>query len=92
MAFSMQRDAFPIDTHVHRVVARLGWVSAKSSAEAASRELGASIPSGLRYELHVAMIEHGRRICRSRRPLCSECPVFELCEAGPRLLAAGSAV
>lgn len=92
MAFSMQRDAFPIDTHVHRVVARLGWVSAKSSAEAASRELGASIPSGLRYELHVAMIEHGRRTCRARRPLCSECAVFELCDAGAHLLAAGSAV
>jgi endonuclease III len=92
MAFSMQRDAFPIDTHVHRVVARLGWVSAESSAEAASRELSVGIPKGLRYELHVAMIEHGRRTCRARRPLCSECAVFELCDAGASLLAAGSAV
>lgn len=92
MAFSLQRDAFPIDTHVHRVVGRLGWVSSKISAEAASGELSARIPSGLRYELHVAMIEHGRRTCRSRRPLCSECPVFDLCDAGARLLAAGSAV
>ncbi|HZJ52079.1 MAG TPA: endonuclease III [Actinomycetota bacterium] len=92
LAFSMQRDAFPIDTHVHRVVGRLGWVSEKTSAEAASRELNASIPSDLRYELHVAMIEHGRRTCRARRPLCSECPVFDLCEAGASLLADGSAV
>jgi endonuclease-3 len=92
MAFSMQRDAFPVDTHVRRVVARLGWVPERASAEAASRELGARIPSGLRYELHVAMIEHGRRTCRPRRPLCSQCPVFDLCAAGARLLAAGSAV
>ncbi|MDQ3661595.1 MAG: endonuclease III [Actinomycetota bacterium] len=92
MAFSMERDAFPIDTHVHRVVMRLGWVSAKTSAEAASRELESRIPSGLRYELHVAMIEHGRRTCRARRPLCSECPVFDFCKAGARLLADGSAV
>jgi endonuclease III len=90
LAFAMQRDAFPIDTHVHRVVGRLGWVSSRASAEAASREVGARIPSGLRYELHVAMIEHGRRICRARRPLCTECPVFDLCDAGPRLLADGT--
>jgi endonuclease-3 len=90
LAFAMQRDAFPIDTHVHRVVGRLGWVPAKSSAEGASRELGPRIPSGLRYQLHVAMIVHGRRTCRARRPLCSECPVLDLCDAGPRLLADGT--
>jgi endonuclease III len=91
LAFAMQRDAFPIDTHVHRVVGRLGWVSAKTSAEGASRELGPRIPSGLRYQLHVAMIVHGRQTCRARRPLCSECPVLDLCDAGPRLLADGTA-
>ena len=90
LAFAMQRDAFPIDTHVHRVVGRLGWVSSRASAEVASRQVGARIPSGLRYELHVAMIEHGRRTCRARRPLCTECPVFDLCDAGPRLLADGT--
>jgi len=92
MAFSMQRDAFPIDTHVHRVVRRLGWVAGKASAETASGELAARIPAGLRYQLHVLMIAHGRRICRARRPLCSECPVFDFCDAGVLLLADGSAV
>ncbi|MGI8521085.1 MAG: endonuclease III, partial [Actinomycetota bacterium] len=60
-------------------------------AEGASRELGPRIPSGLRYQLHVAMIAHGRRTCRARRPLCSECPVLDLCDAGPRLLTDGTA-
>jgi endonuclease III len=92
MAFSMQRDAFPIDTHVHRVLLRLGWLPAKTSPEAGSNELGRLIPPGLAYELHVSMIEHGRRTCRARRPLCSQCPVFDLCDSGVRLLAEGAAL
>jgi endonuclease-3 len=92
MAFSMQRDAFPIDTHVHRVLLRLGWLPTKTSPEAGSHELGRLIPPGLAYELHVGMIEHGRRTCRARRPLCSQCPIFDFCDSGVRLLAEGAAL
>jgi endonuclease-3 len=37
LAFSMGRAAFPVDTHVHRVVTRLGWVPAGATAEKACR-------------------------------------------------------
>jgi endonuclease III len=91
LVFSMGRDAFPIDTHVHRIVRRLGWVNDKTSAEAAHRELTPRIPPELRYELHVALVGHGRTICRARQPRCTECVLFDFCDAGPRLLAAGEA-
>lgn len=92
LVFSMGRSAFPIDTHVHRVARRLGWIDDGTTAEAASRKLGPRIPADLRYSLHMALIEHGRKVCRARRPRCSECVLFDLCEAGPRLLADGHAV
>ncbi|MDQ4025324.1 MAG: endonuclease III, partial [Actinomycetota bacterium] len=91
LVFSLGRDAFPIDTHVHRVTTRLGWVSAAASAGAAHRTLKGAVPPELRYELHVQLVTHGRTICRARLPLCSDCVLFDLCPAGPKLLAEGAA-
>lgn len=92
MAFAMGRNAFPVDTHVLRVARRLGWISSKSSAEAAARALTPRMPSNIRYSLHVALIDHGRRVCRSRRPRCSQCAVLDLCDAGRPFVASGRAV
>jgi len=91
LVFSMGRAAFPVDTHVLRIVRRLGWVEPKLAAEKVQAELTTRIPPEIRYDLHVAFIRHGREVCVARRPLCSDCVVYELCEAGPKLLAAGEA-
>jgi endonuclease-3 len=92
LVFSMGRAAFPVDTHVHRVAKRLGWIAEKTSAEAAHEFLSPRIPADLRYDLHVALIEHGRRVCKPRAPLCSECVLLDVCDSGPRFIAAGTAV
>jgi endonuclease-3 len=92
LTFSMGRAAFPIDTHVHRIVRRLGWIPKNLSADAAHRLLTPRIPPELRYELHMALIRHGREVCKARSPRCSDCVLFDLCDEGPRLLAAGEAV
>ena len=42
LAFAMGRAAFPVDTHVHRIVTRLGWIPAKTTAEQAHRLLAAA--------------------------------------------------
>lgn len=91
LVFSMGRAAFPIDTHVHRIARRLGWIDDETSAERAHAELAPRIPPDIRYDLHVALIEHGRMICKPRRPRCSDCVVYDLCAAGPVLLAEGEA-
>jgi endonuclease III len=87
LVFSMGRDAFPVDTHVERVVKRLGWVDQKTSAVVVQRDLTPRIPAEIRYELHTQLIKHGREICKPRMPLCTECVLFDFCDAGPRLLA-----
>ncbi len=91
LVFSLGRDAFPIDTHVHRVTRRLGWIAGNASAGAAHRILKEAVPAELRYELHMQLIAHGRTICKARMPRCSDCVLFGLCDAGPKLLAAGDA-
>lgn len=82
LTFSMGRSAFPIDTHVHRIVTRLGWLPWGISADKAHRLLGPLVPPDIRYDLHVALIAHGRNICRARWPRCEECAVRDLCAYG----------
>jgi len=89
LAFSLGRDAMPVDTHVHRVARRLGWVEDRSSAERAHRALEELVPSEIRVPMHVGLIRLGREICKAGRPRCEDCPVFELCPTGPIVLAGG---
>jgi endonuclease-3 len=91
LVFSMGRDAFPIDTHVYRIAQRLGWLPEKASADVAHKILTPRVPPELRYDLHVALIDHGRSVCKAKFPRCTECVLFDLCDAGPRFVAAGEA-
>ncbi len=82
LTFAMGRPAFPVDTHVHRVATRLGWLPAKTTADKAHRLLLPMVPAGIRYDLHVALIGHGRTVCRAQRPRCGECVLHDLCAFG----------
>ena len=86
LAFSLGRDAIPVDTHVHRVTKRLGLVPATGSAERAGRLLHELVPDGLRTSLHVGLIRLGREICKAGIPRCRRCPLKDLCPTAPRYL------
>ncbi|WP_219462765.1 endonuclease III domain-containing protein [Nonomuraea rhizosphaerae] len=79
LVFSMGRNAFPVDTHVHRLATRLGWIAEGTTAEQAHRLLTPYVPPEIRYDLHVALITHGRTTCRARQPLCGDCALQDLC-------------
>jgi endonuclease-3 len=89
LAFALGRDALPVDTHVHRVARRLGWVGDRSSAEQAHRALEQLVPAEIRVPLHVGLIRLGREICKAGRPRCEDCPILELCPTGPLVLGRG---
>jgi endonuclease III len=82
LAFAMGREAFPVDTHVHRVATRLGWIPAKTTADRAYRLLAPRVPPGIRYDLHLALITHGRTVCRAQRPRCDACVLRDVCAYG----------
>lgn len=71
-------DAFPVDTHVHRILNRLGVVNEKTPDKTymAVRDL---IPRGRGYELHINLIKFGRKVCTSLKPKCHECVLFDIC-------------
>ncbi len=79
LLFSLGKPAFPVDTHVHRVAQRLGWIGPRVSAEAAHETLARAIPAEWQHRLHVDLIRLGREICHARGPECEQCPLRAEC-------------
>jgi len=70
----------PVDTHVHRVSARLGLtVNAKTPLET-EKQLVSYIPKKYIAIAHHWLILHGRYICIARKPKCGECGLRSWCD------------
>lgn len=82
LLFSYGLHDVPVDTHVHRVGVRLGLFGEKDSLEACHDELNRLTGPDDGYEVHMALIRHGRRTCTARNPSCRECPLLDLCRFG----------
>jgi len=76
-------DAIAVDTHVFRVSNRLGLAEAKD-VRGTEEQLMENIPKEKWSRAHHWLIHHGRRICKARKPMCSECPLSELCKYSGR--------
>ncbi len=79
LLFSLDKPYFPVDTHVHRVAIRLGLVPPRASAVQTQQLLQAALEPGEMYEAHMNLIRHGRHVCVALRPICSQCPLNDLC-------------
>jgi endonuclease-3 len=80
LLFSLGKPAFPVDTHVHRVTKRLGLIGPRTTREKAHVDLEALVPPEDYYAFHLNVIRHGRQVCASRKPRCSECILKDLCD------------
>lgn len=78
LVFSLGREVFPVDTHIHRLCNRLALVKTKT-AEGTYEQMQALVPEGRAYSFHVNLIRFGRKICRAQNPLCGVCPLFDDC-------------
>lgn len=81
LLFSLRRDIFPVDTHVHRICNRLGLVKT-STPEKTFLSMRPIVPKGKSYSLHTNLIRFGRRICLARHPRCGQCPLYDECGFG----------
>lgn len=70
--------AIAVDTHVFRVSNRLGIANAKT-VEKTEIQLMDRIPEHMWSQGHHLFIFHGRRVCKSRKPDCSNCTLNEMC-------------
>jgi endonuclease-3 len=63
-----------VDTHVHRIAYRLGWVTTRlpDATETVLREI---LPQRFWIPINEILVRHGQQVCKPLSPLCSICPV-----------------
>ncbi len=79
LLFSLDLYAFPVDTHVYRVLGRLGLLPDKMSVEAAHVHLEQVFLEQHYYDVHLNVIRLGREVCHARKPECLICPIRQHC-------------
>jgi endonuclease-3 len=82
LLFACGKETFPLDTHIFRILRRVGLIPSKCSDQFAHEALNRLVPDGKFYSFHVNLIRHGRNLCRPRDPLCHRCPIVEYCDYG----------
>ena len=68
-----------VDTHVFRVSNRTGLVKTKNPNDTQVK-LETIVPKKWLMQAHHLLILHGRKICKSQKPLCGECSVYSICQ------------
>lgn len=79
LANAFGQPTIPVDTHVFRVSNRLGLADA-ANVEKTEFQLMEVLPKHRWIDAHHQLILLGRNICKARNPLCSTCPLRELCK------------
>ena len=83
-----KNEGIAVDTHVRRISRRLGLTTHTDPAKI-EQDLMALVPRERWGNLTFVMIDHGRAVCRARRPLCHVCPVADRCPSSALLAPEG---
>ena len=76
------KPAIGVDTHVGRLAQRLGLTENKDP-DKIEADLVKVIPRRSWVKFCHLLQFHGRRVCRAKNPDCPNCPIRQLCPAGP---------
>jgi len=79
LLFCFNKHVFPIDTHIFRISRRLGLIDQKDGYEVLRRKLEEIIKPENYKLVHLALIQHGRKICKPQNPLCEHCIFRNVC-------------
>ena len=78
LIYAFGKPAIAVDTHVHRVSNRLGWVKTKRPDQT-ERALERILPRRHWLGINELLVAHGKAVCRPIRPLCGDCGVRSSC-------------
>jgi endonuclease-3 len=73
-----QKPGICVDTHVHRISNRWGYVKTKTP-EKTEFALRAKLPKSYWIEYNDLLVSFGQHLCRPISPLCSGCPIRKYC-------------
>lgn len=84
LLFSLDKPAFPVDTHIYRVSGRIGLRPLEMNVESAHEHLAQLFSANEYSTVHLNIIRLGREVCHARKPDCTACPVRRLCDFGSK--------
>ena len=79
LVYAFKTPAIPVDTHVHRIPNRLGWIKTKKPEET-EKELKKIIPKDQWIRVNRVFVRFGQEICLPNRPKCNLCPISSTCK------------
>ncbi|ACV68117.1 endonuclease III [Desulfohalobium retbaense] len=71
-------EGIAVDTHVKRLANRLGLTDAKDPNHI-EQDLMPLFPQNQWGALNHYLVLFGREVCKARSPLCSQCPLYDIC-------------
>jgi endonuclease-3 len=78
MVYAFNKPAIPVDTHVHRISNRLGWVKTKTP-EKTEQALVKLVPRKYWLDVNEVLVIHGQTVCTPISPFCSKCKIRRYC-------------
>jgi len=77
LLYAGQKPVFVIDSYTKRVFSRHRYIHEDASYEEAQEFFVKNLPRDVKLfnEYHALIVELGKNLCKSKKPLCSECPI-----------------
>ena len=79
MRFVFGQPHIAVDTHVFRMLWRLGWANSLDEGKA-SITVNNTTPDKWKYGAHMWLITHAKKVCVSRSPVCGNCVIINVCD------------
>ena len=79
MRFVFGEPHIAVDTHVFRLLWRLGWADSLDEGKA-SITVNDTTPAKYKYGAHMWLITHAKKHCVSRNPDCDVCVIHKVCD------------
>ena len=78
-------EGIAVDTHVKRLSQRIG-LSREKDPNKIEKDLLRIVPRKDWLDFNYLLVDHGRRICMARKPLCKECIIKHLCLSAKKFI------
>ncbi len=77
LLYAGEKPAFVIDAYTKRIFSRHGYIREDASYEAVQAIFLRHLPKDVRLfnEFHALIVELGKDLCKSKKPLCNKCPI-----------------
>ena len=82
LLYALDLPYFVVDAYTRRILSRMRIINEKEKYDKIAEIFVTHLPhdSFIYKQYHALLVEHAKRTCRKRNPLCEKCPLKHLCQ------------